>query len=120
MWFMTSAGVSDALDQFRRGCAAIVAVDTAVCTPDELGRLVIGVGRLADRLRAVHAMQLSDANQARVWVGSGARNATDWYTEHTAVTFGDAIRLAKLAEVLARSDRVRDAVLAGRCSAAAA
>src|SRR5690349_15542594 len=115
---MTS--VADALAQYRQACATIAAIDTAVCTPDELGRLVVGVGRLADRLRAVHALQLSDADRAGVWKGSGARNVTGWYADRTAVTFGDAIRLGKLADVLERSDRVRDAVLDGRISAAAA
>src|SRR5690349_5613213 len=114
MEFMTSAGVSDALDQFRRGCAAIAAIDTAVCTPDELGKLVIGVGRLTDRLRAVHALQLADADRARVWVPSGARNVTGWYADRTRAGYGDAIRLGKLAEVLEASNRVRDAVVDGR------
>src|SRR5215203_6261148 len=120
MGFMTSAAVADAVASWHRACTQVAAIDRSACTPDELGRLVVGVGRLSDRLRAVHALHVLEADRARVWQPSGARNVTGWYAERMAVGFGDAVRIVKLGDVLERSDRVLDAVLTGRLSAATA
>src|SRR5215203_4164261 len=117
---MSTDAVADALALFRQGCAAVAAIDRTACTPDELGRLVVGVGRLSDRLRAVHALHVLEADRARVWSPAGARNVTGWYAERMAVGFGDAVRIVKLGDVLECSNRVLDAVLTGRLSAATA
>lgn len=117
---MSTGSVADAIDLFRQGCAAIAAIDRTACTPDELSRLVVGVGRLSDRLRAVHALHVQQADRATVWYPSGARNVTGWYADQMAVGYGDAVRIVKLGDVLEASERVLTAVLTGRLSAATA
>src|SRR6187431_1998409 len=112
--------VADAVAALHRACAQVAAIDRTSCSPTELGALVVGVGRLSDRLRAVHALHVLEADRARVWSSAGARNIAGWYAEQMAVGYGDAIKIVKLGDVLERSDRVLDAVLAGRLSAATA
>ena len=94
--------------------------DPACLSDDELRHGVIGVQRHLDRLKVLHAGLVHEADQRRMWSGSGARDMADWLAGATKTSKGDAASRVKLGAALGASDALKKAAEDGDVSAATA
>lgn len=108
------------VDSLRTVVDDLCAVDLASLTTDQLACSVVGIQREISRLRAVHALAVVEADRASVWLGSGARNISEWLADRTQTSRADAYRQTKLGDTLERSASLAGAVVAGEVSAATA
>jgi hypothetical protein len=108
------------LDQLDEAIGAVGAVDLHGLTVDALALSAVRVQRSLDRLRAVHALIVVEADRARVWHGSGARNMAEWLANETKTSYGDAVRQTKLGDSMERSDTLAKGLDSGEISAATA
>jgi Domain of unknown function (DUF222)/HNH endonuclease len=102
-----------AVDQVR-------SLDLANMGPERVGRVAIEVGLHIDRMKALHALIVVEADRARSWYASGARNVADWLATETGTSHGEAQSRVKLGDTLERSPELKAAVDAGEVSASSA
>lgn len=106
------------------GCGAaadaLAAVDLSSLSRAELAAGALALTRHLDRMRALHASVLAEADRAQVWLGSGARNLADWLAQATGVGYGELVGRVRLGDTLEASPELAAAVSAGEVSAATA
>jgi Domain of unknown function (DUF222) len=95
-------------------------LDLTSIGPERLGRIAIEVGLHIDRMKAAHALIVVEADRARSWYASGARNVADWLASETGTSHGEAQSRVKLGDTLERSPELKAAVEAGEVSASSA
>jgi Domain of unknown function (DUF222) len=95
-------------------------LDLTSIGPERLGRIAIEVGLHIDRMKALHALIVVEADRARSWYASGARNVADWLATETGTSHGEAQSRVKLGDTLERSPELKAAVEAGEVSASSA
>ena len=95
-------------------------IDVHALSSDELAAGVVRVQRTLDRLRAAHARLVVEADRARVWSPSGAKNMSDWLAGTGNTSKREAAQATKLGETMDRHRGVADAVADGEMSAATA
>ncbi len=98
----------------------LAGADLHALTVDELAGGVVRVQATIDRLRAAHARLVVEADRARVWAPSGAKNMADWLAGKTNTSRRDAHQSARLGETMDRHQGVADAVADGEMSTATA
>lgn len=103
-----------------RAAAGVAALDLRALTPDELALGAVRLQLHIDRMKALHALMVVEADRARVWQNSGARGIADWLADATKTSRGDAISRVKLGDTLERSSDLARAVEAGEISVASA
>jgi Domain of unknown function (DUF222) len=86
----------------------------------DLGVLAIRVGRHIDKMKMLHSRIVVEADRARSWQASGARDVEDWLSSKTGTSRGEAQSRKKLGEALDKSKDLSDAVDNDELSAAAA
>ena len=112
--------VNDALELVELGTAAVAMIDVRGLPREGLALGALKLQRHLDRVRALHAVIVAEADRQRVWDGSGARNMVDWLAGRTNTSYGDAVSRVRLGEALNASSELNDAVANGDISAASA
>jgi len=109
-----------AIDLCARAALAVTAVDLGSLSRAELSEAAVELTRHLDRMKAVHAAVLMEADRARVWQGTGARNLADWLAAATGTAYGELVGRVRLGDALEASASLAAAVSAGDVSAATA
>ena len=110
----------DALELLELGAAAVAMTNAHSLTREALALGALGLQQHLDRVRALHAVVVAEADRQRVWEGSGARNMADWLAGRTNTSYGDAASRVRLGEAFTASPELKDAVDNGDISAASA
>jgi hypothetical protein len=95
-------------------------VDVGSLDRGELGRLAVRVGRHIDKMKALHARIVVEADRAMSWQESGARDAAEWLSNETGTSRGEARSRLRLGAALETSQELSDAVDNEEISASAA
>ena len=112
--------MEEALELLELAVSGVAMFQPACLLDDDLRSSVIGVQRHIDRLKVLHAGLVHEADQRRLWSGSGARDMADWLAGTTKTSKGDAASRVKLGAALGASDALKAAAEAGDVSAATA
>jgi Domain of unknown function (DUF222) len=118
--FDSMVGVGSELFTLDLAVDEVRSLDLPSMGPDRLGRVAIEVGLHIDRMKALHALIVVEADRARSWYASGARNVADWLASETGTSHGEAQSRVKLGDTLERSPELKAAVDAGEVSASSA
>lgn len=118
--FAMVSSVDDALELLDLAVSGVAIFTPTRLVDDELKAAVLGVQRHIDRLKVLHAGLLHEADQRRMWVGSGYRDAADWLAGKTKTSRGDASSRARLGAALKASESLKKAAEDGEVSAATA
>ena len=112
--------MDDALDLGDQAADALLAVEFASLSRQQLALGVVRVQHLVDRFTVAHAQLVAAADRAGVWQGTGSRDMADWLTTTTKTSYGTANGLVELGETISAVPEVAAAVTAGELSAASA
>lgn len=85
-------------------------------TTSELASALLRACRTDSKLRALIAELTVAADQAQVWVGSGARDLASWLAERVGTTVGSVRSAHAAGTVIEASSEVREAVAGGLLS----
>jgi len=109
-----------ALDLGDQAASALLAVDAALLTSQQLASGVVRAQHLIDLFTLAHAQLVAAADTAGVWQGTGSRDMADWLTNTTKTSYGAANGLIELGATVTAAPEVAAAVVAGELSAASA
>jgi len=112
--------MEDCLELLDLAADTVAMLDAATLPQESLALGALGIQRHIDRMKALHAVIVTEADRQRVWAGTGARNMADWLAGTTNTAYGDAASRVRLGEALKASPELKDAVDNGDLSAASA
>ncbi len=108
--------MSGVLVPLREAVDAVVGVDTGTVATAELAAMAVAVRREAERLIAVAARWLADAEQAGVFARQGVRSGAHYLAKQTGTSLKSARSAALLGATLNHTPVLADAVAAGELS----
>ena len=89
--------------------------DVAASARERLDRAAAAVGTMESAQRHVLA-SLIELWPTSAWLAAGARSAKQWLVAYTTLSYPEAARLERIAELCARDDRLASAVVEGTLS----
>ena len=107
--------MEDALELLELAVAGVALHAPGSLLDEQLRSGVVGMQRHIDRLKVLHARLLHEADQRRLWSGSGYRDMADWLAGVTKTSRGDALSRKRLGEALDASPELDAAADAGDC-----
>jgi len=112
--------MNDALELLDLAVCGVAMFPPSGLLDVDLRDAVVGIQRHIDRLKVIHSGLVNEADQRRMWDGSGARDMADWLAGKTKTSHGDAASRVRLGAALKASKALKKAAEDGELSAATA